>query len=163
MKESSSFAEKLASIKIRYPVDLTVGIVFAALGLAIRAIIPSQVVISEKDVVNGRAFPELLAMLMLFCSALLIAREVFKLATHRPVEWKELNLWTEFKALCIFAIFVGFFLLAKLTNWFLVGAIFCCLGFLIYFRCRKPLYYVITLTFAVAIWAAFRFVLHVDF
>ena len=55
------------------------------------------------------------------------------------------------------------YLLSKLTGLFVVGAIFCCLGFLLYFRCRKKSYYVITLALAVAIWAAFRFALGVDF
>ena len=38
----------------------------------------------------------------------------------------------------------------------------CCFP-MMYFRCRKPSYYAITLGMAVAIWAAFRFGLGVSF
>ena len=67
------------------------------------------------------------------------------------------------KALVILAILIGTWALSKITGLFVVGAVFCCLGFLLYFRCRKKSYYAITLVLAVAIWAAFRFVLGVDF
>ena len=49
------------------------------------------------------------------------------------------------------------------TALFFIGAVFCCIGFLLYFRCRKKSYYALTITLAVIIWAVFRFVLNVDF
>jgi len=67
------------------------------------------------------------------------------------------------KALAILGILLGTYFLSKWTGLFVVGAVFCCLGFLLYFRCRKKSYYVIALVIAVAIWAAFRFALGVDF
>ena len=124
---------------------------------------PDQVAISEKDVVNGRAFPTLLTVVMLLCCAMLIGKELYKLATKQPLNWKVINVQVEMKALVILGILVVTYLLSKLTGLFVVGAIFCCLGFLLYFRCRKKSYYVITLVLAVAIWAAFRFALGVDF
>ena len=70
---------------------------------------------------------------------------------------------TELKALVIFGILFVTYVLAKLTDLFAIGAVFCCVSFLLYFKCRKKSYYVITLVVAVAIWAVFRFVLNVDF
>ena len=70
---------------------------------------------------------------------------------------------SEVKALVIFGILFFTYFLSKVTGLFLVGAIFCSLGFLVYFRCKKPVYYVITLILAVGIWAVFRFVLNVGF
>ena len=124
---------------------------------------PDQVAISEKDVVNGRAFPTLLMVVMMLCCAMLVGKELYKLATKQPLNWKVINVQVEMKALVILAILVGTWLLSRLTGLFVVGAVFCCLGFLLYFRCRKKSYYVITLVLAVAIWAAFRFALGVDF
>ena len=86
-----------------------------------------------------------------------------KLATRQPITWKTINLLVEIKALVILVILAGTYFLSRLTGLFVVGGVFCCLGFLLYFRCRKPLYYAITVGLAVAIWAAFRFVLGVDF
>lgn len=157
------WGERLHEKEIRIPVDLTVGVLFFLFALAILLVMPQQVAISEKDTVNGRAFPTLLMVVMMICCAMLVGKELYKLATKRPLNWKVINLQTELKALVILVILVVTYLLCRFTDLFVVGAIFCCLGFLVYFRCKKPSYYVITLTLAVAIWAAFRFVLKVDF
>ena len=55
------------------------------------------------------------------------------------------------------------YLLAKTTGLFVLGAVFCALAFLIYFRCKRKSYYAITLAAAVMIWAVFRFGLGVLF
>lgn len=157
------WGERLSKKELRIPVDLTVGVLFFLFALAILYVLPQQVAISEKDTVNGRAFPTLLMVVMMICCAMLVAKEIYKLITKQPLNWKVINLQTELKALVILAILVVTYLLCRYTDLFVVGAIFCCLGFLVYFRCKKSSYYVITLTLAVAIWAAFRFVLHVDF
>ncbi len=158
-----SWGRKLHEKEIRVPIDLVTGVVFFLVGLGVLLVMPDQVAISEKDVVNGRAFPTLLTMVMLLCCAMLIGKELYKLATKQPLNWKVINVQVEMKALVILGILVVTYLLSKLTGLFVVGAIFCCLGFLLYFRCRKKSYYVITLVLAVAIWAAFRFALGVDF
>ena len=157
------WGERLSKKELRIPVDLSVGVLFFLFALAILYVLPQQVAISEKDTVNGRAFPTLLMVVMMICCAMLVAKEIYKLITKQPLNWKVINLQTELKALVILAILVVTYLLCRYTDLFVVGAIFCCLGFLVYFRCKKPSYYAITLTLAVAIWAAFRFVLHVDF
>ena len=158
-----AWGRKLHEKEIRVPIDLVTGVVFFLVGLGVLLVMPDQVAISEKDVVNGRAFPTLLTMVMLLCCAMLIGKELYKLATKQPLNWKVINVQVEMKALVILGILVVTYLLSKLTGLFVVGAIFCCLGFLLYFRCRKKSYYVITLVLAVAIWAAFRFALGVDF
>ena len=157
------WGESLHKKELRIPVDLTVGILFFLFALVILFVMPQQVAISEKDAVNGRAFPTLLMVVMMICCAMLVGKELYKIATKRPLNWKVINLQTEIKALVILAILVVTYLLCRITDLFVVGAIFCCLGFLVYFRCKKPSYYVITVTIAVVIWAAFRFVLNVDF
>ena len=158
-----AWGRKLHEKEIRIPIDLVTGIVFFFFALWIFLVMPDQVAISEKDVVNGRAFPTLLMAVMMLCCAMLVAKELYKLATKQPLNWKVINVQVEMKALVILGILVVTYLLSKLTGLFVVGAIFCCLGFLLYFRCRKKSYYVITLVLAVAIWAAFRFALGVDF
>lgn len=155
--------EKLFQKEIAIPVDLSVGILFLLFSGFLFITMPQQVTVSEKDVVNGQAFPTLLITVMMICCVILIGREVFKMVTGRPIERKVINLQVEAKALAIFLILLFTYLICKLTGLFVIGAVFCCLGFLFYFRCKKPLYYVITITLAVAIWAAFRFLLGVDF
>lgn len=155
--------DRLREKEIRIPINMTAGIVFFVFSIVILAVMPQQVAISEKDVINGRAFPSLLMYVMMLCSGLLVLKDVYKIIKKEPLEWKVINLQTEAKALVIFAILLGTYLLSKLTGLFVIGAIFCSLGFLLYFRCKKRSYYVITLVLTVAIWAAFRFVLNVEF
>ena len=158
-----TIGKRLGEKELRFPVDLVTGILFALFALVILWVMPDQVVVSEKDVVNGRAFPTLLMAVMLLCCAMLVGKELYKLATKQPLTWKTINLLVEVKALIILAILAGTYFLSKLTGLFVIGGVFCCLGFLVYFRCRKPSYYIITVALAVGIWAAFRFVLGVDF
>ena len=158
-----AWGRKLHEKEIRIPVDLVTGVVFFLVALVILLVMPDQVAVSEKDVVNGRAFPTMLMVVMMLCCAMLVAKELYKLATRQPLNWKVINVQIEMKALVILAILIGTWALSKITGLFVVGAVFCCLGFLLYFRCRKKSYYVITLVLAVAIWAAFRFALGVDF
>ena len=158
-----AWGEKIREKEIRIPVDLTVGILFFLFALAILFVMPQQVIVSDKDVVNGRAFPTLLMVVMMICCGMLIVKELYKLFTKQPLNWKVINLQTELKALAILTILVITYLLCRFTDLFVVGAVFCCLGFLVYFRCKKPSYYVITITLAVVIWACFRFVLNVEF
>ena len=148
---------KLEEKNIEYPVDLICGILFLVIGIVLLLIMPQQVQISEKDVVNGRAFPTMLIWLMLAMSALLVGREAYNMVT------KTLNLLVEVKALVIVLILVVTYLLAEVTDLFVVGAVFCAVAFLLFFRCKKPLYYAITVSMAVLIWVVFHFVLNVSF
>ena len=125
-----AWGRKLHEKEIRIPIDLVTGLAFALFAPAILLVMPDQVAISEKDVVNGRAFPTLLMTVMLLCCAMLIVKELYKLATKQPLNWKVINIQVEAKALAILGILLGTYFLSKLTGLFVVGAVFCCLGFL---------------------------------
>lgn len=158
-----SWGEKLEKINISYPVDLVTGILFLIIGIVLLVIMPNQVKVSEKDLINGRAFPTMLVWLMLAMSALLVGKEGVNCLTHKPMNMKSINLLAEVKALIIMAILIISYLLAKWTDLFVIGAVFCAVAFLVYFRCKKKSYYAITAGMAVVIWAAFRFLLNVGF
>ena len=158
-----SWGRKLHEKEIRIPIDLVTGVLFFLFALGILLVMPGQVAISEKDVVNGRAFPTLLMVVMMLCCAMLVGKELYKLATKQPLNWKVINVQVEMKALVILGILLVTYLLSKYTGLFVIGAVFCALGFLAFFRCRKRSYYIITLALAVGIWCAFRFGLGVSF
>lgn len=158
-----SLGDKLRDKEIRIPINLAAGIAAILFSLFIFAVMPAQVAISEKDVVNGRAFPTLLMSVMLLCGIALVGQDIIKMIRKQSLEWKVINIQTEVKALVIFAILFFTYFLSKITGLFVIGAVFCCISFLLYFRCRKKSYYAITITLAVIIWAVFRFVLNVGF
>ena len=157
-------AEKLAQKEITFPVDLITGILFLAFGTIILLIMPNQVPVSETDVINGRAFPTLLMVVLIIFSSVIILKELYNFYVKKiPLKTKTINLLVELKALEILTILLLTYVICRITDLFVIGAVFCCLGFLFYFRCRKKSYYAITLVTAVLIWAAFRFGLNVNF
>ena len=56
---------------------------------------------------------------------------------HRPTKTKTLNLLVETKALVIVLILVVTYLLAEVTDLFVVGAVFCALAFLVFFPLQE--------------------------
>lgn len=124
---------------------------------------PQQVQISEKDVVNGRAFPTMLVWLMLAMSALLVGREAYNMVMHRPVKTKTLNLLVEAKALVIVLILVVTYLLAEHHRSVRGGCRVLRAGLPAVFPLQEALYYAITVSMAVLIWVVFHFVLNVSF
>jgi hypothetical protein len=162
-KKLDAWGEKLEKINITYPSDLVTGILFFVVSVVILLIMPNQVAVSEKDLVNGRAFPTMLAYLMMAMSLLLAGNELVKLITKKPLVTKTMNLLVEVKALIIIGILIVTYLLAKVCDLFVIGGLFCAVAFLVFFRCKKKSYYAITVSAAILIWVVFRFVLNVNF
>lgn len=162
-EKRSVLAQRLSKKEITLPTDLIGAILFFLLGAVLLLLMPGQVPVSRSDVVNGRVFPTMLMALMMLCCGALILQNMIKMRKKQPLHTCTVNLLTEIKALVILGILIGTYLISKWTNLFVAGAIFCSLGFLIYFGCRKKSYYVITVSMAVAIWAIFRFILNVKF
>lgn len=158
-----AWGKKLETKQWDYPVDLSAGLFSLALSIILLIIMPSQYHAQPTEVMDGGTFPKLMIYVMLAMSILLVGKELFLIAQKKPLAKKSINLLVEVKAFVIFAIILVAYLLCKFTDLFVVGALFLAIGFLVYFRCKKPLYYAITISMAVAIWAAFRFVLGVQF
>lgn len=163
-EKRDTIGEKLSKKEMKLPIDIVTGVFFLLLGAVILLIMPKQVPVSDSDVINGQAFPTLLMAVMMICSGVVLAKELYNIFVKKmPPAMKNINLLVEVKALEILAILLLTYVICRVTELFVVGAIFCSLAFLIYFRCRKLSYYAITLTVAVLIWIAFRFGLNVNF
>lgn len=159
----NEIGSKLKEKEFNFPVDIWAGIVVLAVGLFIYLTIPAQIEVSPKDPVNGRVFPQLITILMMICAGILIGKECIKVFKGEPLSVKKLNLLVEVKALIIFLILVATYLICKYTDLFVLGAVFCAIAFLIYFKSEKLSYYIITVALAVLIWVAFKFGLGVNF
>ena len=75
----------LAKKEVHIPTDLAGGILFFLFAIVILLVTPQQVTISEKDIINGRMFPRLLMIVMMVCCALLIGKELYKIARKLPI------------------------------------------------------------------------------
>ena len=158
-----SAGAKLAKKEITIPTDLVAAAVFFVFGIMLLLIVPHQVTVGQDEVVSGAAFPTYLCYLMIGGSLIVGIRNIVKMVRKEPVETKTINALVEVKALIIFGILVMFWVICSLTDLFVLGALFCAIAFLLFFRCKKKSYYFITVAFAVGIWAAFRFILNVNF
>ena len=158
-----SIGAKLEKKEILIPTDLAAAVVFLLAGIVLLLLVPSQVTVGKEEIVSGAAFPTYLCYLMIGGSILIMIQNILKIMRKETIETKAINALVEVKALIIFGILVVFWLICSLTDLFVIGAIWCAIAFLVFFRCKKKLYYVITITVAVSIWAAFRFILNVNF
>lgn len=158
-----SMGDKLSKKEITIPTDLVAGVVFFIFGIILLLCVPSQTTVGKDEVVSGAAFPTYLCYIMIGGSVLVAIRNIIKIIRKEPVDTKTINALVEVKALIIFGILVVFWLICNLTDLFVIGAIWCAVAFLVFFRCKKKSFYIITLAFAVGIWAAFRFILGVNF
>ena len=158
-----SMGEKLSKKEITIPTDLVASVVFFVLGIVLLLCIPSQVTEGKDEIVSGAAFPTYLFYIMIGGSIIIAVQNILKIVRKQPIETKTINALVEVKALIIFGILVVFWLICNVTDLFVLGAIFCAVSFLIFFRCKKVSYYIITIAFAIGIWAAFRFGLNVRF
>lgn len=154
---------KLEKKEITIPIDLAAAVVFFVLGIVLLLLVPRQVTVGKDEVVSGAAFPTYLCYIMIIGSVLVGVQNILKIARKEKVDTKNINALVEVKALIIFGILVIFWLICNLTELFVLGALFCAISFLFFFRCKKKSYYIITIAFAVGIWAAFRFILNVNF
>jgi len=158
-----SMGEKLSKKEIAIPTDLVAAAVFFVLGIVLLLCVPSQVTVGKDEVVSGAAFPSYLCYIMIGGSLIIAVQNILKIMRKEPIETKTINALVEVKALIIFGILVMFWVICNVTDLFVLGAIFCAVSFLFFFRCKKKSYYVITIVFAIGIWAAFRFGLNVRF
>ena len=158
-----AIGDKLKKKEWKVPTDLLGGVIFLVFGLLMLYIIPLQIEVKKKELVNGQAFPNLLMYIMIACSIILIINQVMKMIRKEPVKTTTINLLVEVKAVLIFLSMVVFWLVAEKTGNFAIGSAVFGVLMLFFFRCKKPLYYAIVLVAAVAIWAAFRFGLGVLF
>ena len=110
-KKLDELATRMKEKEISIPTDLAGSILFFLLGAVLFFMLPSQVPISENDVINGRVFPKLLFSLMMICSAVLIIQNIIKISKKQPVQVSTFNLLTEVKALMILTIlFITYFI-----------------------------------------------------
>ena len=124
-KKLDELATRMKEKEISIPTDLAGSILFFLLGAVLFFMLPSQVPISENDVINGRVFPKLLFSLMMICSAVLIIQNIIKISKKQPVQVSTFNLLTEVKALMILTILFITYFICRITDLFVLGAIFC--------------------------------------
>ena len=152
--------EKLEKKKIRLYVDIITPIIFIIFAVAVLLAMPSQIALLSSSSINERSFPTLLMFLIIICGVVLLGKEIFNIVAKKNVNIVETTALVEVKALIILGILVLYWLLMGLIG-FIISSILLGLAMLMFFRVKKPSYYIIVSVVAVLIGVFFRYVLNV--
>lgn len=152
--------EKLEKKKIRLYVDIITPIIFIIFAVAVLLAMPSQIALLSSSSINERSFPTLLMFLIIICGVVLLGKEIFNIVAKKKVNIVETTALVEVKALIILGLLVLYWLLMGLIG-FIISSILLGLAMLMFFRVKKPSYYIIVSVVAVLIGVFFRYVLNV--
>lgn len=152
--------EKLEKKKIRLYVDIITPIIFIIFAVAVLLAMPSQIALLSSSSINERSFPTLLMFLIIICGVVLLGKEIFNIVAKKKGNIVETTALVEVKALIILGILVLYWLLMGLIG-FIISSILLGLAMLMFFRVKKPSYYIIVSVVAVLIGVFFRYVLNV--
>ena len=152
--------EKLEKKKVRLYVDIITPIIFIIFAVAVLLAMPKQIALLSSGSINERSFPTLLMLLIIICGVVLLIKEIYNIISKKKANIVETTVLVEVKALIILGILVLYWLLMGLIG-FIISSILLGLAMLMFFRVKKPSYYIIVSVVAVLIGVFFRYVLNV--
>lgn len=152
--------EKLEKKKVRLYVDIITPIIFIIFAVAVLLAMPKQIALLSSGSINERSFPTLLMFLIIICGVVLLIKEIYNIISKKKANIVETTVLVEVKALIILGILVLYWLLMGLIG-FIISSILLGLAMLMFFRVKKPSYYIIVSVVAVLIGVFFRYVLNV--
>ena len=152
--------EKLEKKKVRLYVDIITPIIFIIFAVAVLLAMPKQIALLSSGSINERTFPTMLMLLIIICGVALLIKEIYNIISKKKANIVETTVLVEVKALIILGILVLYWLLMGLVG-FIISSILLGLAMLMFFRVKKPSYYIIVSVVAVLIGVFFRYVLNV--
>ena len=152
--------EKLEKKKVNLYVDIITPIIFIIFAVAVLLAMPKQIALLSSSSINERSFPTLLMLLIIICGVVLLIKEIYNIISKKKANIVETTVLVEVKALIILGILVLYWLLMGLIG-FIISSILLGLAMLMFFRVKKPSYYIIVSVVAVLIGVFFRYVLNV--
>ena len=152
--------ENLEKKKVRLYVDIIAPIIFIIFAVAVLLAMPKQIALLSSGSINERTFPTMLMLLIIICGVVLLIKEIYNIISKKKANIVETTALVEVKALIILGILVLYWLLMGLIG-FIISSILLGLAMLMFFRVKKPSYYIIVSVVAVLIGVFFRYVLNV--
>ena len=152
--------EKLEKKKVKLYVDILTPIIFIIFAVAVLLAMPKQIALLSSGSINERTFPTMLMLLIIICGVVLLVKEIYNIISKKKANIVETTVLVEVKALIILGILVLYWLLMGLMG-FIISSILLGLAMLMFFRVKKPSYYIIVSVVAVLIGVFFRYVLNV--
>ena len=145
----------------RMPKDLIAGILFLAIGIMVLIAIPFQVRdMRDEFEVGPRYVPTMMGIIIVGLSGLLIAKTVVT-AKMKTAEWVSIRSVVPTKEACaVIGLIVVWIAALGIFDYLLVSSVVVVLGLLL-FRVKNIVHHLIAVSFVVAVWASFTFILNV--
>jgi hypothetical protein len=145
----------------RLPKDLIAGILFLAIGVMVLVAIPSQVRdMRDEFEVGPRYVPTMMGIIIVGLSGLLIAKTAVTVKM-KTAEWVSIRSVVPTKeAIAVIGLIVIWIAALGIADYLLVSSIVVVLGLLL-FRVKKVVHHLIAVSFVIAVWASFTFILNV--
>jgi len=146
-------------MKLKIPTNLCAGIFSIVLAVAIWLAIPYQIGSAGNSVATDpRLFPQIFCVLISIVGVVLIVNStVFHREDYKTVDVKLQGMkLIYYVVLAAYVVCMGKF-------GFLIPSVVFAVVTLLFYRCRKPLYYAVAVCFAVALYLVFTHVLGVHF
>jgi hypothetical protein len=156
----SQLGQRLEGKRMRYVPSIAGSILFILLCVVALLLMPNQINVQPDKSVDARTFPRSLLLIIMACSALILARDLYKVVKKQPVETAEIDLKTEIKAVILLLLLILYAVLVPLLG-FIPSSIIYALLMTLFFRVRNWKYYIIAVAAAAAIGFIFQYLLHV--
>lgn len=148
-------------MRVKMPINLVSGIFFLLFSIALFLVIPGQIKVMNSEVVTSRTFPYLLALLLMVMSMKQIAATLIKYLKKQHITIREFDLKVEAKALLLFLFLIIYLVLMPLVG-FLLSSLLMVSAFLIFFRTKNWISYVVVLGSTISVYYIFRYFLNVQ-
>lgn len=152
------------SMKDKLSKNILPGIVFLVFGIVMYCLTPGQIQTDETSAFTARTFPCLILGIIMLCSVLLILQGVAGILKERKEQREEAAAESKGNPVLfleVLALMAAAALLGRVTS-LLVSGILIGTGFLVLYRDKKPLHYVIEIAVIAAAYFLFKSVFGLD-
>ncbi|MDC7232552.1 MAG: tripartite tricarboxylate transporter TctB family protein [Spirochaetales bacterium] len=153
-------ARHLENREFRIYPTIAGSVFFLALSALILILMPYQIKVRADQTITAQTFPSILAFIMMGGALLNLIKTGLQKYRKEPLEYVEVYILTEIKALILLLFLIIYSLLMPVLGFMLSSVIYGIL-MLFYFRVKNWKYYLLVTTLAILIGFLFKDILHV--
>ncbi len=151
-------------MKIKYNSEIISGGLFVIVAAVLYLLLPSQINTLEKSTVNAATMPRIAIVGLLICSVLLLIQGIFSEKKEVVIDsefWSRENTKKELRSVLFAFILIVYGLLFQPIG-YILDTLLLVTVILLYYHCRKVLYYVISCVTVILVYLVFTQLLNVN-
>ena len=151
-------------MKIKYNSEIISGGLFVIVAAVLYLLLPSQINTLEKSTVNAATMPRIAIVGLLICSVFLLIQGIFSEKKEVVIDsefWSRENTKKELRSVLFAFILIVYGLLFQPIG-YILDTLLLVTVILLYYHCRKVLYYVISCVTVILVYLVFTQLLNVN-